>query len=139
MNNINNSSGIYDITSYNLTSNNATILSTLNVGGSVIGPNTILSINILNATTTTILNHLNSLSTYSNLNISNLQSTSTTTFDNLNSLSTYSSLNISNLQSTSTSIFNNLNSLSTNSILLINNKPILIIYMFLVYLHYYHH
>ena len=77
MNNINNSSGIYDITSYNLTSNNATILSTLNVGGSVIGPNTILSINNLNATTTTIFNNPNSLSTYSNLNISNLQSTST--------------------------------------------------------------
>ncbi len=40
MNNIINSSGIYDITSYNLISNNATVLSSLNVGGSVIGPNT---------------------------------------------------------------------------------------------------
>ena len=68
MNNIINSSGIYDINSYNLTTNNATILSTLNVGGSVIGPNTILSINNLNASTTTIFNYLNSVSTYSSLN-----------------------------------------------------------------------
>ena len=69
MNNIINSSGIYDITSYNLTSNNATILSSLNVGGSVIGPNTISSINNLNATSTTIFNNLNSLSTNSILSI----------------------------------------------------------------------
>ena len=41
MNNIINSSGIYDITSYNLTSNNATILSTLNVGGNIIGNSTL--------------------------------------------------------------------------------------------------
>jgi hypothetical protein len=58
MNNIINSSGIYDITSYNSTSNNATILSSLNVGGSVIGPDTISSINNLNTTTTTIINNL---------------------------------------------------------------------------------
>ena len=31
-----NSSGIYDVNSYNLTSNNATILSSLNVGGAII-------------------------------------------------------------------------------------------------------
>jgi hypothetical protein len=37
MNNSINSSGIYDFTSYNLTTNKTTILSTLNIGGYVIG------------------------------------------------------------------------------------------------------
>ena len=37
MNNIINSSGIYDVNSYNLTTNNATILSTLNISGYVVG------------------------------------------------------------------------------------------------------
>jgi hypothetical protein len=37
MNNIINSSGIYDVNSYNLTTNNATVLSTLNIGGYVVG------------------------------------------------------------------------------------------------------
>ncbi len=37
MNNIINSSGIYDVNSYNLTAKNATILSTLNIGGYVVG------------------------------------------------------------------------------------------------------
>ncbi len=37
MNNIINSSGVNDITSYSLTSNKATILSTLNIGGYLIG------------------------------------------------------------------------------------------------------
>ena len=64
---------------------------------------------------------MNSLSTYSSLNISNLQSTSTTIFNNLNALSTYSYLNISNVQTTSTTIFNNLNNLSTNTTLNLNN------------------
>ncbi len=50
-----NSSGIYDVNSYNLISNNATIISSLNVGGAIIRPNTISSI-------TTIFNNLNSLS-----------------------------------------------------------------------------
>ena len=40
---------------------------------------------------------------------------------NLNSLSTFSKLNIDNLNSTSTTIFNNLNSLSSASTLSINN------------------
>ena len=79
-----NSSGIYDINSYNLISNNATILSSLNVGGSIIGPNTISSIS---TTSTSIINNLNSLSSYSYLNIN-------TTNTNLNSLSNYSYLNI---------------------------------------------
>ena len=43
-----NSSGIYDVKSYNLISNNATIWSYLNVGGAIIGPNTISSISNLN-------------------------------------------------------------------------------------------
>ena len=37
MNHIINSSGINDVTSYNLTTNKATILSTLNIGGYVVG------------------------------------------------------------------------------------------------------
>ena len=40
MDNIINSSGIYDINSYNLTTNNATVLSTLNIGGYIIGSGT---------------------------------------------------------------------------------------------------
>ena len=60
-----NSSGIYDVNAYNLTSNNATILSSLNVGGAIIGPNTISSISNLNTTSTSIINNLNSLSSYS--------------------------------------------------------------------------
>ena len=40
MNNIINSSGIYDVNSYNLTTNNATVLSTLNIGGYIIGSGT---------------------------------------------------------------------------------------------------
>jgi len=43
MNNIINSSGIYDIKAYNLTTKNATVLSTLNIGGYIIGSGTGLS------------------------------------------------------------------------------------------------
>ena len=52
-----NSSGIYDVNAYNLTSNNATILSSLNIGGAVIGPNTISSISNLNITSNSIINN----------------------------------------------------------------------------------
>ena len=64
---------------------------------------------------------LNSLSTYTKLNLDNLKATSTTILGNLNSLSTNSILGINNINATSTTIFNNLNSLSTNSTLSINN------------------
>ena len=37
-----NSSGLYDVNAYNLTANNATILSTLNVNGNVLGSNNTL-------------------------------------------------------------------------------------------------
>jgi hypothetical protein len=80
-----------------------------------------LNISNLQSTSNTIFSNLNSISTYSNFNISNLQSTSNTIFSNLNSISTYSNFNISNLQTTSTTIFNNLNSLSSCSILNVNN------------------
>ncbi len=43
MNNIINSSGLYDTNSYNLTSTNATVLSTWNVAGNIIGSGTALS------------------------------------------------------------------------------------------------
>ena len=88
-----NSSGIYDINSYNLISNNATILSSLNVGGAIIGPNTISSI-------TTIFNNLNSLSSqsffltnYTNLNSLNVSGI--TILNNTTSIN--SSLNVSGI------------------------------------------
>ena len=83
--------------------------------------NSILSINNINTTSTTIFNNLNSLSTNSTLSINNINTTSTSllnminsltgssTITNLNNLSTYSALNISNLQATSTTIFNKTN------------------------------
>ena len=43
MNNIINSSGVYDINAYNSTSNNATILSTLNVSGTTTLNNVIIN------------------------------------------------------------------------------------------------
>ena len=104
MNNIINSSGIYDINAYNLTTNNATVLSTLNIGGYIIGSGTGLTNliygNIINKPDLASTANLNSLSTTSTLNISNLQATSTTIFNNSNSLSTYSNLNISQLMNT---------------------------------------
>ena len=74
-----NSSGIYDITSFNLLSNKATIFSSLNVNGSDITS----AISGISTTSNTIFNNLNSLSTYSALNISNIQTTSNTIFSNL--------------------------------------------------------
>ena len=38
-----NSSGVYDINAYNLTTNNATVLSTLNIGGYIFGSGTALT------------------------------------------------------------------------------------------------
>ncbi len=103
-----NSSGIYDVSSYNLISNNATIPSSLNVAGNLIGSGTALS----NLNYTSIINppnlsvyasntNLNSLSSYSYLNRNTINS-------NLNSLSSYSYLNISGTNA-------NLNSLSSYS------------------------
>ncbi len=71
--------------------NNATCMSDLNINGAL------YCSSIDSATTLGLTNSLNSLSSYSNLNITDSQSTSTTIFNNLNSLSTYSYLNISNL------------------------------------------
>ncbi len=68
----------------------------------------ILSINNLIATSTTILGNLNSLSSASLLSINNLNATSTTIFTNLNSLSSASTLSIDNLNATSTTIMNNI-------------------------------
>jgi hypothetical protein len=112
MNHIINSSGINDVTSYNLTANKATILSTLNIGGYVVGSGSgltnLIYDNIMNEPDLATTANLNNLSTLSinghTTQISNLNNTSTTIFNNLNSLSTYSNFNISNLQSTSTLI-----------------------------------
>ena len=83
MNKIINSSGIYDITAYNLTANKATILSTLNISGTTTLNNVIMngslnSSNSLNSNTTingtlnvsgtTILNNITTIN--SPLNVS---------------------------------------------------------------------
>ncbi len=62
MNNIINSSGIYDITSYNLTSNKATIFSTLYVSGLTI---------LNNATTCTSSLNVSGITTFNNYTIMN--------------------------------------------------------------------
>jgi hypothetical protein len=91
-----------NVNGYTTLNNNVTCKNNLTVDGA-------LFCSSINSSTTTVLSSsLNSLSTYSSLNISNLPSTSNTIFSNLNSISAYSSLNISNLQSTSNTIFSNL-------------------------------
>ena len=99
-----NVSGIYDINAYNLTTNNATVLSTLNIGGYIIGSGTGLTNliygNIINKPDLALNTTLYNLSTYSNLNISNLQATSTTILGLVNGHTTQ----ISNLNTTSTNI-----------------------------------
>ncbi len=88
MNNFIYSSGIYDINSQNLTTNKATILSTLNVGGYIVGSGTGLTNlvydNIINKPDLATTANLNSLSTNSTLNISNLQATSTSLLNKTN-------------------------------------------------------
>ena len=108
-----------NVSGYTTLFSNATCMNNLNINGAL------YCSSINSETTLGLTNNLNSLSTYSYLNISNLQSTSTTIFNNLNSLSTYSNLNISNLQSTSTTILNNLNSLSSCSILNVNSLNVI--------------
>ena len=75
MNNIINSSGIYDVNSYNLTPNNATVLSSLNIGGYIIGSGSgltnLIYDNIINKPDLATTANLNNLSTNSTLNISN--------------------------------------------------------------------
>jgi len=101
MNNIINSSGIYDITSYNLTSNNATILSTLNVSGTTTLNNVIIngsfnSNNSINSNTT-INGTLNVSGTTSLRNTTTISSSlnvsGTTTLNNVTTIN--SSLNVS--------------------------------------------
>ena len=73
MNNIINSSGIYDVNSYNLTTNNATVLSSLNIGGYIIGSGSgltnLIYDNIINKPDLATTTNLNNLSTNSTLNI----------------------------------------------------------------------
>ncbi len=67
MNTIINSSGIYDVNSYNLTTNSATVLSTLNIGGYIIGSGSgltnLISDNIINKPDLATTANLNNLST----------------------------------------------------------------------------
>ncbi len=124
MNNIMNSSGIYDINAYNLTTNNATVLSTLNIGGYIAGSgsgltNLIFDNIIIKPDLATAAN-LNSLSTNSILSISNLQITSTsllneTNFSNIlvfNASTIHSSFNVSGI----TTLSNNTNIIGTLNI-----------------------
>jgi hypothetical protein len=94
MNNIINSSGVYDINTYNLTSNKATILFTLNMGGYLIGSGSGLTNlvydNITNKLVLATTANLNNLSTNSTLSINNLNATSKTIFTNLNFLNNLS-------------------------------------------------
>ena len=129
---------------YNSTVINAPNLSVYatNTNLNSLSSNATLSINNLNATSTTIVGNLNSLSTNSTLSINNLNATSTTILGivnghttstsnlnatstsilgNLNSLSTQSYLDLPNIKATSTTILGNLNSSPTNSTLSINN------------------
>jgi hypothetical protein len=72
-----NSSGIYDVNSYNLTTNNASVLSTLSIGGYIVGSGTGLTNliygNIINKPDLALHANLSNLSTNSTLDISNLQ------------------------------------------------------------------
>ena len=72
-----NSSGIYNVNAYNLSCKNATVLSSLNVSGSDI-------FSLINNSNIATNNNLNSLSTYSALNISNLNASTTTLFNKTN-------------------------------------------------------
>ena len=71
-----NSSGLYDVDSYNLTTTNATVLSTLNVGGYIVGSGTgltnLIYDNIINKPDLATTANLNSLSTNSILFSCNL-------------------------------------------------------------------
>jgi hypothetical protein len=92
--------------------NSVTCLSSLNVVGdintsglSVFTMNS--NINNLNATSTTIFNNLNLISTYSKLNIDNLNATSTTLLSYINNLTNPSTLNVNNLNVSGTTKLNN--------------------------------
>ena len=67
------------------------------------------------------MSNLNSFSTNAQLSINNINATSTTIFTNLNSFSTNAQLSINNINSTSTTILSNLNSFSTSTKLSIDN------------------
>ncbi len=107
MNNITNSSGIYDIYSYNLTTNKATVISTLNVGGYIVGSGTGLTnlkyYNIINQPDLALTANLNILSTNSTLNISNLQDTSTSLLNK----TIFSNILVSNASTITCRRFNN--------------------------------
>ena len=90
-----------NVSGYTTLFSNATCMNNLNINGAL------YCSSINSETTLGLTNNLNSLSTYSNLNISNLQSTSTTILNNLNSLSSCSILNVNSLNVIGTSVFNN--------------------------------
>ena len=82
-----NSSGLYDVNAYNLTANNATILSTLNVNGNVLGSNNTLFQNPITC--------ISSLNVSGNSNLNNLNVSGTTRLNN--NTTCISSLNVSGI------------------------------------------
>ena len=121
MNNIINSSGIYDVNSYNLTTNNATVLSSLNIGGYIIGSGSgltnLIYDNIINKPDLATTANLNNLSTNSTLNISNLQATSTSLLNKTN----FSNILVSNASTINSSLYINTNQTTTISALSVNS------------------
>jgi hypothetical protein len=82
-----NSSGLYDVNAYNLTAYNATILSTLNVNGNVLGSNNALFQNPITC--------ISSLNVSGNSNLNNLNVSGTTKLNN--NPTCISSLNVSGI------------------------------------------
>jgi hypothetical protein len=127
MNNIINSSGIYDVNSYNLTTNNATVLSTLIIGGCIIGSGSgltnLIYDNIINKPDLATTANLNNLSTNSTLNISNLQATSTS----LSNKTIFSNILVSNTSTINSSLYINTNQTTTISALSVNSTSVSIL------------
>jgi hypothetical protein len=85
-----NSSGLYDVNSYNLIATNATVLSTLNVAGNIIGSGTALTNlnydSITNKPSLTLFNNpitcVSSLNVSGNSNLNKLNVSGATTLNN---------------------------------------------------------
>ena len=100
-----------NVSGYTTLNNNVTCVGNLSVNGV-----------LYSSTTTNLNNNLNSISSYSNLNISNIQSTSTTIFNNLNSFSTSTILTLNNQTTTLSNLNNVVNALSGYSYLNLTNN-----------------
>ena len=131
---ISSANALLHVSGTTILNNPVSCLSTLNVVGdrntsglSVFTMNT--NINNLNATSTTIFNNLNSISTFSKLNIDNLNATSTTLLTYINNLTNPSTLTTNNLNVSGTTKLNNsttlISSLNVSGITTLNNYTII--------------